>query len=244
MAFAVAPHGTAQQAVDQDAWDRLLRRYVAEGLVNYAGLKEEREPLDRYLLRLREVKVARLPSREERLAFWINAYNACVLKGVLDHYPLKSVRNVRGFFGRMLYPVGGKQLTLDEIEAEGRALGDWRIHFALVCASSSCPLLRSEAYVSDRLDDQLVDQVRGFLADPSRGLRNEEASGVLWLSKIFQWHAKDFVPAAPLTVEALLPVISPYLDPTLAQAIQQRRPKAKFLDYDWSINESPMSSAE
>ncbi len=184
--LAGAPSVMAEQDVYQTAWDKLLRQYVKEGrvayqslqtpagLVHYFGQTEDAPVwavLDGYLDNLRAVKSAQFPAKQAQLAFWINAYNACVIKGVLDYYPIKSVKDVKGFFDKIRYKVAGESLTLNEIEAKGRALGDWRIHFAIVCASSSCPFLRSEAYVADRLDDQLADQVRHFLADPSRGLR-------------------------------------------------------------------------
>ena len=214
---------SAQEAFDHSAWDGLLRRYVKAGVVDYEGLQRERAVLDRYLASLQTVDPAQWPSREAQLAFWSNAYNACVFSGVLDHYPMKSVKGVRGFFDRLRYRVAGRGLTLNEIEREGRALGDWRVHVAVVCASSSCPPLRAEAYVPERLNDQLAEQATQFLKDPQRGMRLE--GEILWLSKIFDWYAGDFLKAAPggpagkLTPEVLLPVLAPYLDSGLASAI-------------------------
>ena len=86
------------------------------------------------------------------------------------------------------------------------------------------------------MDEQLTDQVKRFLADPSRGLRVDSASGVLWVSKIFKWYAKDFVPKGPLEVDTLIPVIALYLDPAIVQSIHQQKLTLKFLDYDWSLN--------
>ena len=227
--------------IDHAAWDGLLRRFVSEGLVDYAGLKQERGVLDRYLKQLGGVDPAQLGSREEQLAFWINAYNACVFTGVLERYPLKSVKEVKGFFDGLRYQIAGQARTLNEIEAQGRALGDWRIHFAVVCASSSCPPLRSEAYVPDRLEAQLAEQTLNFLRDAQRGLRVDGAT--LWVSKIFDWYAADFVPAGELgalrrpTAEKLVQVLSPSLSPETLQAAQRRKLGLKFFNYDWSINE-------
>ncbi|MBI2495090.1 MAG: DUF547 domain-containing protein [Candidatus Omnitrophica bacterium] len=228
---------SAEPRVDHSAWDAILKRYVnGAGLVNYAAVKEDRAALDGYLASVSTVDVTSL-SRDAKLAFWINAYNACVIKGVLDHYPVKSVKGIKGFFDAIRYPIAGASLTLNEIEARGRALGDWRIHFALVCASSSCPFLRNEAYVPERIDEQLSDQARRFLADPSRGLRLDDANGVLWVSNIFKWYAKDFLPSAPLSADGLLSVLSPYLDAATVPALRQRKLQLKFLDYDWSLND-------
>ncbi|MBI3320504.1 MAG: DUF547 domain-containing protein [Candidatus Omnitrophica bacterium] len=231
---------SAQPTFDQAAWDGVLQRYVAEGLVDYDGLRADRASLDRYLASLSAADPSRWPSQEARLAFWINAYNACVFKGVLDHFPVKSVKEVRGFFDRLRYQVAGRDMTLNQIEREGRVLGDWRIHVAVVCASSSCPPLRAEAYVPERLNDQLADQATQFLKDPRHGLRLDGST--LWLSKIMDWYAGDFLktspagPAGKLTSEALLPVLTPYLDAGVVSAISQQKPGIKFFDYDWSLN--------
>ena len=234
LALAAAPHVGAEPYVDHGAWDVLVRAHVnSEGVVDYAALGQRRATLEAYLATLADADVASL-SRDEQLAFWINAYNACVVKGVLDRYPIKSVKEVKGFFDTIRYQVGGRLLTLNEIEANGRALGDWRLHFAVVCASSSCPFLRNEAYVPARLDAQLSDQVRRFLADASRGLRVD--GGVLWVSKIFKWYAKDVVPTGPMTAKTLIPVITPYLALVLAQALAPQQLTLKFMDYDWSLN--------
>jgi len=240
IALTFAPRVAAQQHIDHAEWDRLLQRYVTSGLVDYEGLKRERETLDRYLANLETVDPARLPSREAKLAFWINAYNATVVKDVLDHYPLKSVRKVKGFFNRIRHRVAGGDLTLDEIEKRGRALGDYRIHFAVVCASTSCPILRSEAYVPERLEEQLADQTTQFVNDPQRGLRLEGST--LWASKIFKWYTDDFLPESKSTFfsrlapEALLVALEPYPDMKLSQAGRDRKMKLRFMNYDWSLN--------
>ena len=232
--FAVMTPVAGEQTVDHTAWDALLRRHVnAQGQVDYAAVQQERAALETYLASLAAAQPSAW-SKDEQLAFWINAYNACVFKGVLDHFPLTSVKDVKGFFEKLTYRVAGETLALNAIEAKGRALGDWRIHFGVVCASSSCPFLRNEAYVPERVGEQLTDQARRFLADPSRGLRVD--GGTLWLSKIFKWYAKDFVPAGSLTAETLIPVVAPYLPTETAQAVRQGKFSVKFLDYDWTLN--------
>lgn len=236
----LARAGAAESSVDHEAWDQLLRAHVRDGLVDYAAIKADPASLEEYLAALASADPAGLSEPGER-AFWINAYNACVVKGVLDRYPLESVRDIAGFFDKIRYRVGGERLTLNQIEARGRALGDWRIHFALVCASSSCPPLRGEAYLPEQLEAQLAEQTRAFLADPERGLRLDGRT--LWLSQIFKWYAADFVPRAGtftrLQADRLLPVIREYLPPELAQAVESARPSIKLLGYDWSLNGRP-----
>ena len=225
----------AAAAVDHTAWDALLKRYVSEaGLVDYAAWRADRAGIDAYVASLSKADVT-LGSQAEQLAFWINAYNACVIEGVLDRPGTASVKNVPGFFNTIRYPVAGASLTLNEIESRGRALGDWRIHVAVVCASSSCPFLRAEAYAPDRLNEQLADQLRRFLADPKRGLRVEGQT--LWVSKMFKWYDEDFVPTGHLTAQTLVPVLAAYLSPEQAQAAGQAGLAVKFMDYDWSLNE-------
>jgi len=241
VAMMASPAAFAREpGLDHTAWDTLLRRYVDEqGRVDYRAWHEEgRQTLEVYLQRLAETDSSRLPKKDEALAFWINAYNASVVTGALDHYPIASVKGVKGFFDRIRYRIAGRELTLNEIEGEGRALGDWRIHFAVVCASSSCPPLRAEAYAADRLDAQLAEQTRQFLNDPQRGLRIED--GTLWASKIFDWYATDFIPAKEFGLfrqfppEKLLGVLSAYYKSDVAPP--RGRLTLKFMDYDWSLN--------
>ena len=227
----------ASPGVDHGAWDGLLKRFVRDGLVDYEGLRAELGTLDRYLEALKSADPSQEAPPSARLAFWINAYNATVIRDVLAHYPTPSVKKVGGFFDRTRHPVGGEALTLNEIEAKGRALGDWRIHFAVVCASSSCPPLRSEAYQGDRLEAQLADQTTRFLRDAQRGLRLE--GNTLWLSKVFQWYAKDFVQEGRMTVETLLPVLQPYLSSALAEGISRQAPDLQWLEYDWGDHHLP-----
>ena len=239
MGWCAAPADAASATIDHSAWDGLLWRFVEAGAVDYEGLHAERQTLATYVANLAEVDVERLGSAKAQLAFWINAYNACVVQAILDRYPVKSVKDIPGFFDKQRHRVAGKSLTLNQIEEQGRLLKDWRIHMAVVCAASSCPPLRSEAYVADRLDEQLADQARQFLADPSRGLRVDRDGEVLWVSKIFKWYATDFVSTGPLTAQALLPVIAVYLDPSVAQTIREQRLTLKVFDYDWALNRQP-----
>lgn len=237
LAASAAAIAAPQQSVDYAEWDDLLRRYVTSGLVNYSGLQNERAVLDRYLTRLQRVDATQLVSQEERLAFWINAYNANVVKGVLDHYPMTSVKEVKSFFNRIRYRVAGRDLTLNEIEGEGRALGDWRIHFAVVCAATGCPLLRSEAYVPDRVGAQLDEQVSRYLVDDVHGMRIDAVSKTLWVSKIFTWYAKDFVAAGPLAAKSLWVVIGGFVPQHTPRLPVPEQFSLKFLDYDWTLND-------
>jgi hypothetical protein len=230
---------SAAAAPDDGLWDVLLREHVRNGLVDYDGLAAHRLSLDIYLTSLRETNSATLSSADARLAFWINAYNACAVRLVIDRQPITSVRQVNGFFSTQACEVAGSARSLDEIEAEGRRLGDWRILPAIARASAGSPPLRSEAYTPERLDDQLADQTLHFLADPRRGVRLD--GKVLRVSQLFKWRALDFIPtldgpSTRPTAEQLLIVLLPYLEPTLADAMRVLKPSVKYLDYDWTLN--------
>ena len=222
-------------------WDELLKRFVQAGRVDYQGLRANRAALNQWLQTLSAANPDQLGSeRRQQLAFWINAYNACVFQGVLEHAPLASVRDVKGFFDKITYRVAGEMLTLNQMEAKGRAFEDWRIHVAVVCASTSCPPLRSEAYVPERLDEQLADQARQFLRDTHHGMRLEGST--LRVSKIFHWYAGDFLKGDnsflhKLTPAKLLSTLRPYLEPATAEACMRHAQQLQFLDYDWSLNQ-------
>jgi len=161
---------------------------------------------------------------------------------VLEHYPgIESVREIDGIFKELQFTVAGEALTLDEIETRARNLGDPRVHFAVVCASTSCPDLRGEPYRGEEIDRQLDDAMRRFLASPAKGLRYDEEANTLWLSSIFKWYAGDFTGGS--TVMAffsrgkVLSWLLPNLPSDLAEKIRQREPKIRYLDYDWSLND-------
>src|SRR6266508_4366340 len=145
-------------AVDHSLWEALLKRYVdGDGLVAYRDLQaHDRPALERYLATLAQAPVEGMTEAEEK-AFWINAYNAAIVSGVLQGYSAENVFARKRFFSWYTLPVAGEERSPDEIEHQilRKKFHDPRIHFALVCASSSCPKLRREAYVSERLDQQL-----------------------------------------------------------------------------------------
>lgn len=237
LSLAACPAQAQEAAVEHASWDEVLRHRVREGQVDYAGLKSDRQPLERYLTALRYVETGQLASTQAHLAFWINAYNACVITGVLEHYPIRSVKEVPGFFDALTYQIGGEALTVNQLKANGRRLGDWRAHFAMVDASLGSPPLRAEAYVPERLEEQLDEQAQAFLLDPDRGMRVERSWRVLWVSRLFQWYRKDFILNGPLTSESLLLVLRRHVDPELLAQAAQRPVALNFLEYDWALND-------
>lgn len=243
-AWAAAGRAASKTEVPSDSpWAEVLSRHHHEGGLDYATLKQDRAPLDTYLGSLREARPASW-DRAVQIAFWCNAYNAVVSAFVLERFPqLASVKEVPGFFDERRIRVAGSDRTLDEIEGEARALGDPRVHFAVVCASTSCPDLRPEPYRAASLEQQLEDATRRFLADPEKGMRWEKAAGVLHLSSIFKWYAGDFTGGSTVVAffvrGKILDWVLPHLPTELAAELRSREPAIRYLDYDWSLNHRP-----
>ena len=196
--------------------DALLTRHVdPRGMVNYAALKADGAALDREL-------AAMATAKPSGLAFWINAYNACCIKGVVKRYPLDSVMNVSGFFKEKAYTVAGETVSLDDIEHTKirPVFKDPRIHAALVCAAKSCPRLSNRAYTEAGLNAELDAQVRGWLADATKN--RFEPPSTAHLSMIFKWYAEDFG-----DVLAWVKKYAPAYQPATT---------LKHLEYDWSLN--------
>jgi hypothetical protein len=234
-------------APDHELFSVVLQDHVVLGLVDYAGVRQDQR-LSQYLDQLAKINPEGLPTRDEKLAFWINAYNAYTLKLVADDYPIKSIHDL-GTGGRIIgwllkrspwdirfAEVGGKDYTLNEIEHEilRPRFQEPRIHFAIVCAAVSCPPLRAEAYFPDRLGAQLDEQGRLFLADRRHNffdLKRNRAT----LSPIFSWFKEDFGGDD----ESLIRFVASFLDPSLARSLE--RDAGQWMvddtDYDWSLND-------
>lgn len=206
--------------------DALFKAHVAGRVVDYDGV--EADPRFAQLVE----QVANLDvtdwSETERKAFYINAYNLLVLKGVLDNYPVGSVQDVAGFFDRKRHVVGGRSLTLNELEKDLllKVYGDPRLHFVLVCGAKGCPPLIDEAYLPGTLDTQLERQTREALNDPAF-IRVDGEAGTVALSEIFRWYASDFGGSQQNVVD--------YINRFREKPIRESD-KIGFYTYDWSLN--------
>lgn len=218
-----------------------LKNTVRDGQVDYARLKSDPADLDVYLRDLASVSKEDFAkwSREDRLATWINLYNAHTLRLILDHYPLQSIRSIGVLPGaawrELLVRFGGRIMSLDHLENKiiRPESKEPRIHFALVCAAKGCPPLRSEPYVGARLDSQLDEQARQFLATPKQN-RYDPIARILWLSPIFDWYEEDFTDAAG----SLLAYAKPFLPPSSQADLDGgEKVRIRFTEYDWGLNE-------
>ncbi|MGQ0696213.1 MAG: DUF547 domain-containing protein [Nitrospiraceae bacterium] len=211
----------------------VLGAHVGDGVVDYPGIQTD-ERLTAYLAQLDRVDPNALATRNERLAFWINAYNAFAIKGILDQYsPVSLVGRYRYFIGQT-YRVGGETINLYDLERKVlvEQFREPLIHFAIVCASLSCPKLQPWAYQSELLPRQLDEAARAYINDPTRN-RFDREKKVAWLSMIFEWFETDFTQAAG----SVLAYVARYIDdPELAKELVQPNCRVEYLEYDWSLN--------
>ena len=248
--------------VDLDAihrpLDQILDVYVRDGLVYYRALKGERARFDRYLQSLADTTDGTLKSwtRERQLAFWINAYNAFVLRTVIDHYPIRgkareypanSIRQISGAFERRTHRAGGRTLTLDALEREVIApFGDPRALLALGRGANGSGRLKSEAFTSGRLDAQLATMT-SELVTRRELVFVDVSNGVLSVTPIFSWREDAFTKLAdrapavfdnrsPLE-RAVLFMIDPLLVPSESEFLRKNTFRMAFHDFDWSLND-------
>lgn len=231
-------------AIDHADWTTLLQTYVNDqGMVNYRDWKASAAAvgkLDAYLNQLSTADTTKPATREAKLAYWINAYNAVTVRGMLDLYPTKSIRDhtpkLWGFhiWKNLKLHVGGDTINLDSIEHQVlRPMKEPRIHFAIVCASIGCPRLGNQAYTANGLDEQLTMNAKHFFAQP-QNFQIDRENNTIKLSKILSWFGKDF----GRDNTAMLLAISPYLpDYSARQFVNQEKVTVRYLDYDWGINE-------
>lgn len=223
-------------APGHEKWSALLQKYVGtSGKVNYKAMKADKAKLDEYLAILSKQKPAKNWSRNETLAFWVNAYNAFTVKLILDNYPLKSIKDlnpgvslifINTIWDKKFFSIGGVKMSLNNIE-HGilRKMSEPRIHFALVCASISCPKLLNTAYEVAVLDNQLHNAATTFLADNSKNQVNANRPK---LSKIFDWFAGDFKVNRKSTIDFINQFTNTKID---------KNADIGYLDYNWNLNE-------
>ena len=226
------------KAPSHDIWNTLLKKHVsAFGKVDYKGFISDSVQLNKYLKILSINKPdEKLWSANEQKAYWINAYNAFTVKLITQHYPIKSIKDIGS---KMQIPfvntvwdikfikIGNDFYDLNNIEHSKlrKKFNDARVHFALVCASKSCPILLNEAYTSEKLDAQLIAQAKVFLSDKSR---NDISADKPKLSKIFDWYGMDFKSKGVTVIDFVNKYAATKIN---ANAV------VTYLDYSWDLNE-------
>ncbi len=233
LAIGIAAPGSrgTEGTLDLALWQDLLQEAVVAGEVNY-NYWRDRPEFDELVQQVGQLHLEGLP-RQHQLAYLINAYNILAARGILDGRSPSSLWGRYLYFKRDRYRVAGMDINLYDLEHKLlRPLAEPRIHFAIVCASRSCPVLRSEAYWPDRLNAQLEDATRGFINDPTRN-RFDPDTGRASLSKIFDWFEEDFVEHAGSVQAYLADYVA--IDEVAAE-LRQGRYSLHFLTYDWGLN--------
>lgn len=211
---------------DHSSWANLLEQNVStQGNVYYKGFKNNKTTLRNYIKSLGENRPNNNWSKSEKMAYWINAYNAMTIDLIVRNLPLKSIKDIKNPWEQRLWQLGEKWYNLDEIEHKIlRKMGDPRIHFAIVCASYSCPKLDYRPFTANNLDQRLTMATKDFISDTER---NKISENNIQLSKIFKWFADDFK-----TNGSLIDFLNQYLDVKIS-----KNAKKSFMDYSWNLNQ-------
>ncbi|WP_436514775.1 DUF547 domain-containing protein [Ekhidna sp. To15] len=227
----------SQSGVSHSGFDELLLKYVDDqGMVNYKGLKSDRVKLKSYLSILESNAPQKSWTRDQKLAYWINAYNAYTLDLILEHYPVKSIKDIGSTikipfvstaWDIKFINIGGEEYDLNNIEHGiiRKEFDEPRIHFALVCAAVSCPKLQNRAYLPEKLDDQLAKAAKEFLGNPAKN--SIKSANKATLSKLFNWYGGDFKKDG-----TLIDYINRYADTKLSKVAD-----IDWMDYNWQLNE-------
>lgn len=216
---------TAKKA-DHSAWDQLLRKYVSQtGTVNYKGFKSDQKALEVYLKELRENPVQENWTKAEKMAYWINAYNAFTIQLIVDNYPVSSIMDLYGgkAWDVEWIELGNKKYTLNNIENDilRPKYKDARIHFAVNCAAQSCPPLLNRAWTAANLERYFEQQAKSFI---NNSRYNKLSSDAVQISKIFEWYAGDF--------GNIVDYLNKY-----AEVKINKNAKVSYLEYDWKLNQ-------
>lgn len=212
-------------------WNQLLSKHVnAQGWVNYKGFQKEEAKLDKYLAYLNDTEISTW-TENARKAFWMNAYNAYTVKMILNHYPLKSIMDIKvkekGAWDIPIAKVGGKLYTLNAIEHEilRPKFKDPRVHAGINCASYSCPPILNKAFTEANVNSLLEIAFRNFVNDP---LRNKIAKDQIEISQLFDWFKSDFTDG-----DSVIDYLNKYSKTKISKTA-----KVTFLKYKWTLNEA------
>jgi len=206
-------------------WEILLKKHVdSKGNVNYKGFKNDETDLQSYLDYLAKNKPSNINSKNEKLAYYINLYNAATVKLILDNYPINSIKDIKSPWDKKIVKIGEELVSLGYIEHKIlRKMNEPRIHFAINCASYSCPQLMNTIFTASKMEQQLEEATKIFINDTTRNQFGEKIN----LSKIFKWYKNDFTDDV-----SLLEYITKY-----SQKEINIKGKVSYLNYNWNLNE-------
>ena len=230
----------SSNSVDHKIWDELVKSYVSpNGDVNYRGFKKDRVKLDSYLKLLSKSNISG-QTKNEQLAYWINAYNAFTIDLIVNNYPVKSIKDIRNaksfiakatgdkqvWIEKLRYPFNGDELSLHSIESKKllKDLFDPRIHFAVNCASYSCPKLMNRAFTAANVQQSMDKMAVDFINDSRK---NKIGIGKAEISELFKWYKSDFT-----TTGSLIDFLNKYSKIKL-----KKEAKIDYIPYNWNLNE-------
>jgi len=215
---------------DHGLFEQVLVGNVVDGEVNYLQIAEN-ESFEKYLQQLAKPQSSQ--DKSEQLAYWINAYNAFAIKGILDGRSPSTFLGRIGYFKKAKYEIAGRNINLYDLERDIIIpYGEPRIHFAINCASASCPKLFSKVYTAQNLEQQLEKSAYLFIGDESRN-RFDQEKKVAHLSKIFDWFEKDFKDHSGSVQKYIAQYVE---DPELAVQLKNEEYRIKYMKYDWGLN--------
>ena len=218
----------SQEIVDHSAWDQILVLNVADnGLVDYDGVTSDVIVFYKYFRYLQNISPKDDWSKEEKLAYWLNVYNATVMKMIVDEYPVNSIHQIENPWKQKAFKTQGIRYSLDDIE-HGilRKFGDPRIHFLLNCGSMSSPRLWNRAYTSKNIESALEARTKEFINDPQR---NQISLSTVRISQLFEWYEDDFTANNIDIIDFINQYSTVKIDKTV---------RKKYITYDWSLNKT------
>jgi len=217
--------GNSQGHIDHMAWDQLLLLNVSnDGKVDYKGFVRDKFLFDQYFNSLSTNYPTESSENEEKLAYWVNLYNAIVMKMIIDQYPINSINDLTDPWKKKVITINGKKYSLDDIEHKVlRKMNEPRVHFVLNCAATSSPKLWNRAYTKRNIMQALEERTIEYINDPSK---NDITRGHARISKVFEWYSKDFDNGN------IRSYINKYAKTKINASLD-----IKYLEYNWSLNE-------
>lgn len=214
------------QNFDYKSYNQFLDKYVSDkGNVNYDKIKTNKSELEDIVAKFEKIQPTEKWSKNEKLAYYINSYNVYTLKIVIDNYPTKSVKDIDNVWDKKFILSGKSKISLSEVEHKIlRKMNEPRIHFAINCASFSCPNLLNDAYMPETLDKQLETVTKSFINDKTK---NTITASEIKISEIFNWFGGDFKTKKTSVIDFINKYSTVKID---------KKAKVKYLDYNWSLN--------
>lgn len=232
----------ADKAGSAGDYDFILKKYVKGDYFQYSKLVKDKTDLERFhrFMRWQASANVKKMSRSDQIAFYINAYNSCCIKAILDNYPVHTPKDVAGFFDKLKFEVAGEKLTVSEIEYDRLIANykDMRAHFAVVCADRGCLALMPTAYTGKLLDNDLEKAAKKFVND-ERHFKVDKKTREVQISKIFEWYGPKFLkdPKRPVKGDRPELYLTRWVDKDVKSLLESGKYKLKTIEWNWTLNE-------